>query len=111
MDKLKSNQVDEENNEMICENSVSDMDYLGNINLGYHRNRNINRNIGLIHSASVPEYKGGSPIKWRVSALRQERDQKRDSAFFRNSLHWEEFFGKFIFGSFQEFLTSMNRLN
>ena len=96
MDKSKSMKIDKENNEMICEDAVSDMDYLGNMNLSYHRNRNINSNVGLIHSASVPEYSGGSLVKWRVSALKQERDPKRDSAFFRNSLHWEEFFGKLV---------------
>ena len=100
MDKLKSNKVDNENNEIICENSSSEMDYLGNVNLGCRGNRNINNNVGLIHSVSVPEYSGGSLVKWRVSALRQERDKKRDSAFFRHSLHWEEFFGKFILNSY-----------
>ena len=93
MDNLNNIKVDSENNEMICGETDAEMDYTHNINLGYPGNHN--NNVGLCHSASMPEYSGGSLVKWRVSALRQERE-KRPSSVFRNSLHWEEFFGKFI---------------
>lgn len=93
MDILNSNKVDNKNNEMKCEKSASQMDYLHNLNKRYCSNH-INNNVDLSHSASMPEYNGGSLVKWRVSALRQEGEQNRHSSVFRNSLHWEEFFGK-----------------
>ena len=91
MDNRKKNQVDKENNELECSETSLDMDYLGNGNLVFHGNHNNNR--GMCHSVSMPEYSGGSLTKWRLSGLRPDRE-KRYSSIFRNSLHWEEFFGK-----------------
>lgn len=43
-------------------------------------------------------YDGGSLAKWRVNKLRTEDQTNGNSPSVRNSLHWEEFFGKhFVF--------------
>lgn len=43
-------------------------------------------------------YDGGSLAKWRVNKLRTEDQRNGNSPSVRNSLHWEEFFGKhFVF--------------
>ena len=54
---------------------------------------------GFFRYRNSGEYDGGSLMRWRIRNGIQEQDDrnpdgnKRGSAHFRNSLHWEEFFG------------------
>ena len=94
MDNRKLIRIDKENNDMELSETAENMDYIQNSNFGYQGNHNNNR--GMFHAASVPEYTGGSLARWRLSTLRPD-NEKRHSSIFRNSLHWEEFFGRYFF--------------